>query len=79
MQEPCPEPTGLHNAFCCIAGALYHRHAAVGMHAHTNALTARLVVVVTLEALISRFRLADHRVAMGSPAKELAHKAATHL
>ena len=30
-------------------------------------LTARFVVVVTLEALISRFRLADHRVAIGSP------------
>lgn len=30
-------------------------------------LTARCAVIFTLEALISRFRLADHRVAMGSP------------
>lgn len=32
-------------------------------------LTTRFVVVVTLEALISRFRLADQRVAIGSPVK----------
>ena len=31
-------------------------------------LTARLVVVATRDVLISRLRLADHRVAIGSPA-----------
>lgn len=33
-------------------------------------LTTKFVVVVTLEALISRLRLADHRVAIGSPAQD---------
>lgn len=39
------------------------------MHVDLRAmlLTARCAVMFTLEALISRFRLADHRVAMGSP------------